>query len=230
MPVAAARQGTGSGLLAKVVRAYRRRPDAAEVEIVFTRDQADLVGNGTADIALMCRHAPVDGLESSEVAEVQTVALLPLEHSFLAKPAVLAADLVQDELFRPLPPEDAAEIVPDEIIEKVAVGELAVTVGASATDRIGSAVVAVHVVDAPPTRVVPTWQQDVPAATHDAFVRTAGSVAAETWVPQPKAPNWVAPPSTTSSKPVMRRGLNEHVAQRHGTGAQRRPEGSGSRR
>ncbi|WP_405848835.1 LysR substrate-binding domain-containing protein [Streptomyces sp. NBC_01518] len=127
--MAAARQGTGSGLLAKVVRAYRRRPDAAEVEIVFTRDQADLVRNGTADIALMCRRAPVDGLESSEVAEVQTVALLPLEHSFAAKPAVSVADVVQDELFRPLWPEDAAEIVLDEIIEKAAVGELAVTVG-----------------------------------------------------------------------------------------------------
>lgn len=201
--VVAARQGTGSGLLAKVVRAYRRRPDAAEVAIVFTRNQVDLVRNGAADIALMCGHVPLDGLESSEVAEVQTVALLPLDHSFAAKPAVSVADVVQDELFRPLWPQGAAEIVLDQIIDKVAMGELVVMLGASATDRIGSAVVAVPVVDAPPTRVALTWRQGVPAATRDAFVRTAESVAAGMWTPQPKAPSWVAPPSTTSSKPVM---------------------------
>jgi DNA-binding transcriptional LysR family regulator len=206
--VVAARQGAGSGLLAKVVRAYRRQQGAAEVEVVFTRDQVGLVRNGTADIALMCGHVPLDGLEFSELAEAQTVVLLPLDHSLAAKPAVSIADVVQDELFHPLWPEDAPEIVLDEVIEKVAMGELIVRVGASATDRIGSAVVAVPVVDAPPTRVVLTWRQGLPAATRDAFVRTAESVAAGSAVagiraPQPKAPSWVAPPSTTSSKPVM---------------------------
>ncbi|MFJ9247664.1 LysR family transcriptional regulator [Streptomyces sp. NPDC101776] len=201
--VVAARQGTGSGLLAKVVRAYRRRPGAAEVEVLFTRDQVGLVRNGAADIALMCGHVPLGGLEFSELAEVQTVALLPLDHSLAMKPTVSVADVVQDELFRPLWPEQAPEIVLDEIIEKVAIGELIVTVGASATDRIGSAVVAVPVVDAPPTRVVLTWRQGIPAGTRDAFVRTAEGVAAGMWAPQPKTPSWVAPPSTTNSKPVM---------------------------
>ncbi|MFF3330671.1 hypothetical protein ACFYWX_14105 [Streptomyces sp. NPDC002888] len=37
----------------------------------------------------------------------------------------------------------------DEIIEKVAMGELIVMVGANTTDRIGSAVTAVPVLDAP---------------------------------------------------------------------------------
>ncbi|NGO08950.1 LysR family transcriptional regulator [Streptomyces sp. HC44] len=201
--VVAARQGTGSGLLARVVRAYRRLPGAAEVRVVFSRDQVGLLRNGAADIALMCGHVRRDGLEFSELAETPTVALLPLDHSLAAKPAVSVADVVQDELFRPLWPEDAPAIALDEIIEKVAMGELIVTVGASATDRIGSAVVAVPVVDAPPTQVVLTWGKDIPAATRDAFVRTAESVAAGMWAPQPKGPSWVAPPSTTSSKPVM---------------------------
>ncbi|MFI1354389.1 LysR family transcriptional regulator [Streptomyces sp. NPDC020898] len=201
--VVAARQGTGSGLLARVVCAYRRLPGAAEVEVVFSRDQVDLVRNGAADIALMCGHVPLDGLEFSELAEAPTVALLPLDHSLAAKRAVSVADAMQDELFRPLWPKDAREIALDEIIEQVAMGELIVTLGASATDRIGSAVVAVPVADSPPTRVILTWRQDVPAATRDAFVRTAQSVAAGMWPSQPKTPSWVAPPSTTNSKPVM---------------------------
>jgi len=187
--VVAARQGTGSGLLARVVCAYRRRPDAAEVEVVFSHNQVDLVRNGTADIALMCGHVPLDGLEFSELAEAPTVVLLPLDHFLAAKSAVSVADVVQDELFRPLWPEDAPGIVLDEIIEQVAMGELIVTLGASATDRIGSAVVAVPVVDAPPTRVLLTWRQDVPAATRDAFVGTAENAAAGMWAAQPKGPS-----------------------------------------
>ena len=62
------------------------------------------------------------------------------------------------------------------LIDKVAMGELIVMVGATAADRIGSAVTAVPVVDAPPTPLVLTWRQNVPAATRDAFVRTAKNV------------------------------------------------------
>src|SRR3989442_4434982 len=40
--------GTGSGLLASVVRAYRRRPDAADIEVIFPLDATDQVRNGSA--------------------------------------------------------------------------------------------------------------------------------------------------------------------------------------
>ncbi|MFF0013969.1 LysR family transcriptional regulator [Streptomyces sp. NPDC005374] len=171
----AALQGTGSGLLARVLRSYRRRPGAADVEVVFTRDQVDFVRNGSADIALTCGHEGLEGLEFTELAQERTVALLPLDHFLAAKSAISSADLASEGLFRPEWPE----VTLDEIIDQVAMGELIVLVGASATDRIGPAVVAVPVTDVPSTQLVLTWGPDIPAATRDAFVRTAKSVTAK---------------------------------------------------
>jgi hypothetical protein len=94
--------------------------------------------------------------------------LLPLDHPLATKAVVSAADIARDALFRPRWPDATL----DEIIDQVAMGELIVTAAASATDRIGSAVVARPVLDAPPTWLVLTWRPDVPAATRDAFVST----------------------------------------------------------
>jgi DNA-binding transcriptional LysR family regulator len=172
--VVAAPPGTGSGLLARVVQSYRRRPDAADVEVVFTRDHLDSVRTGSADISLTCGYDELGGLEFTELTEEETVALLPRDHPLAAKPAVSAADVAQEPLFRPQWPD----VTLDEIIDQVAMGELIVIAAASATDRIGSAVVAVPVADAPPTWLMLTWRPDIPAATRDAFVHTAKSVAA----------------------------------------------------
>ncbi|MBB4787073.1 LysR family transcriptional regulator [Streptomyces rapamycinicus NRRL 5491] len=171
--VVAALQGTGSGLLAGMLRDYRRQPGAADVDVVFTQDHVDLVRTGSADLTLTCGHSGLAGLEFTELAEDDTVALLPRDHFLAAKPAVTAADIAQDALFRPQWPENTL----DEIIDQVAMGELIVTAAASATDRIGSAVVAVPVLDAPPTWLVLTWRPDIPTATRDAFVYTARNVA-----------------------------------------------------
>ncbi|NGO46060.1 LysR family transcriptional regulator [Streptomyces sp. YC419] len=175
--VVAARQGTGSGLLADVLRAYRRQHGAADVEVVFTRDPADLVRNGSADIALTCDRSGLDGLERCELAQVETVALVPQDHYLAAEPVISVADVPRDRLLRPLLPEGTPEVMLGDLIDQVAMGELIVMVGAAAADRIGSAVTAVPVVDAPPTQLALTWRQNVPAATRDAFVRTAKNVA-----------------------------------------------------
>jgi DNA-binding transcriptional LysR family regulator len=119
--------------------------------------------------------AAMHGLEFTELAQEQTVAFLPLDHPLATKPAVSAADVARDALFRAQWPEATL----GEIIDQVAMGELIVTAAVSATDRIGSAVVAVPVVDAPPTWLMMTWRPDIPAATRDAFVHTAKNVAAE---------------------------------------------------
>lgn len=110
---------------------------------------------------------------------------------------------MRDELVQPLWPQDRAEIALDGLIEKAAVGELVVT--AWRARLTGSD---------PPSWLflslmrhrhawVLTRRQDVPAATRDAFVRTAESVAAGLCSSQPKAPSRVAPQTTTSLKPVM---------------------------
>ncbi|GAA0298024.1 MULTISPECIES: SDR family NAD(P)-dependent oxidoreductase [Streptomyces] len=157
---------------ASIVLVGRRQPGAADVEVVFTRDQVDFVRNGLADIALTCGHEGLEGLEFTELAQERTVALLPLDHFLAAKSAISSADLAVERLFRPDWPEGTL----DEIIDQVAMGELIVMVGASATDRIGPAVVAVPVTDVPSTQLVLTWGPGIPAATRDAFVRTAKNV------------------------------------------------------
>jgi DNA-binding transcriptional LysR family regulator len=172
--VVAAHPGTGSGLLVSVLRAYCRQPGAVDVEVVFTRDQVDLVRDGSADVALMCERGGLDGVEFTELVEQETVALLPLDHFLAERSAVSTADLTRDRLSGRNWPEARL----DEIIDKVAMGELIVMVGANATDRIRPAVLAVPVVDAPSTTLMLTWRLDIPAATRDAFVRTAKSVAA----------------------------------------------------
>jgi len=172
--VLAAMPGTGSGLQASVLRAYRGQPGAADVEVVFVRNQVDFVRNGSADLALTCGRGGLDGLEFTEIADEKTFALVPLDHSLAGASAVTIADLARDGLFRPHWPE----ITLDDCLDKVATGDLIIMAAASATDRIGSAVVAVPVIDAPPTSLVLTWRPDLPAATRDAFVRTARSVAA----------------------------------------------------
>lgn len=171
----AALRGTGSGLPAGVLRSYRRRPGAADVDVVFARDQVDFVRNGSADFALTCGHEGLEGVEFTELAQERTVALLPVDHFRAAKSAISSADLASEGIFRPDWPEGTR----DEIIDQVAMGALLVMVGASATDRIGTAVVAVPVTDVPLTQLVLTWGPGIPAATRDAFVRTAKNVTAK---------------------------------------------------
>lgn len=158
-----------------MLHSYRRQPGAADIEVVFTRDQVDFVRNGSADIALTCGHDDLEGLEFTELVEERIVALLPRDHFLAAKSSISSTDLALDGLFRPHWPEGTL----DEIIDKVAMGELIVMVGASATDRIGPAVVAVPVADVPSTQLVLTWGPGVPAATRDAFARTAKRVTTE---------------------------------------------------
>lgn len=149
----AALQGTASGLLAGVLRSYRRQPGAADVDVVFARGQVDFVRNGSADFALTCGHEGLEGLEFTELAEERTVALLPVDHFLAEKSAISFGDLASEGIFR----RDWPEGTLDEIIDQVAMGALIVMVGASAADRLGPAVVAVPVTDVPLTQLVLTW-------------------------------------------------------------------------
>jgi hypothetical protein len=173
--VVATRPGTGPGLLANALRAYRRQPGAADVEVVFTREPLDTVQNGSADMALMCGRGDLRGFEHVEVAEEKTVVLLPTDHPLASRPFVGISEIAGEDVFKPVcEPGDTL----DQMIDEVSMGKLTVMVGASAVDRTGSVVVAVPVVDAPSTRLVLIWRPDVPRANRSAFIRTAKCVAA----------------------------------------------------
>lgn len=66
----------------------------------------------------------------------------------------------------------------DELLDRVALGELVVLSGASATGRLGSSVVAVPVRDVPARQIVLAWPAAAPSAARDQFVHVAVAVAA----------------------------------------------------
>ncbi|MDX3853959.1 LysR family transcriptional regulator [Streptomyces sp. AK02-01A] len=173
--VVAARPGTGSGLLADVLRAYGQESGAAEVEIVFTRDQPAALRDGTAGIGLMCGDGDLDGLDTVELARERPVALLPATHRLAGRGGVTVAELERDEAYRAVCPAEGLS----EIVDLVALGRLVVVVGASVSDRLGNAVVAVPVLDLPVTLLLLGWPRGVEVAARGAFVRTARGVAAE---------------------------------------------------
>ncbi|WP_093771085.1 LysR family transcriptional regulator [Streptomyces sp. yr375] len=171
--VVAAPAGAGAGLLARVLETYRRGPDPVPVEVRFTPDLAGALREGTADLALMCGSDDLDGLDTVELLDEAPVALLPAGHRLADRAALTAGEVRDEPRFRAhLPPVGL-----DELIDRVALGELVVVLGESAIPRLGPAVVAVPVLDAPSSRLVLAWPRATPAAAREGLVRAALATA-----------------------------------------------------
>jgi DNA-binding transcriptional LysR family regulator len=157
-------------VLADLLRAYRRQPGAADVEVVFTQDQAAALRDGTADVALMCGRGDITGFGMAELVEERSVVLLPPEHPLATRPFVTMAELSEQSAYRPhCRPEDSL----DQILDLVTLGELIVVAGESVRSRIGPEVVAVPVLDVPTTHVVLAWPEGTALPARKALVRTA---------------------------------------------------------
>lgn len=172
--VLAAPTGTGAGLLAEVLDTYRRGTDRVPVEVMFTADAGAALRTGAADAALMCSTDDHDGLDGVDLLDETPVALLPAGHPLATRDSLTMAELHGDSLFRASPPPVGL----DEILDRVAIGEFAVLLGASATGRLGSSVAAVPVRGVPANQIVLAWPRDTPSAARDELVRTAVEVAA----------------------------------------------------
>ncbi|MFE1961499.1 LysR family transcriptional regulator [Streptomyces sp. NPDC059479] len=170
--VIAVRPGTGSGLLAQVLRSH----DGVEPELVFTDDQADALRDGTADVAILCMDsADLTDLQTTEVAEEYPVALLPHDHPLARRAVVSTADLRQEPAYlKRCPP-----IGLDEIVDRVALGRLIAVVGSAATDRLTREVVAVPVADLPATTLALGWLPKTARPEVIAFARTVQRIAAD---------------------------------------------------
>ncbi|MBO3752656.1 LysR family transcriptional regulator [Streptosporangiaceae bacterium NEAU-GS5] len=172
--VLAAPAGTGAGLLAEVLDAYRRGPDPVPVEVLFTTDLGTALRTGTADAAFMCGSDDLDGLDRVDLLDEAPVALLPAGHPLAARDSLTLDDLEVDDRFRAQSPPVGL----DELLDRVALGELIVLVGATATGRLGSSLVAVPVLGAPNNQIVLAWPEATRSASRDRLVRTAVAVAA----------------------------------------------------
>ncbi|GII59728.1 LysR family transcriptional regulator [Planotetraspora thailandica] len=171
--VIAVRPGTGAGLLSQVLDAYRRGPDPVPIEMLFTAALTTALRDGTADLALMCSSDDLDGLDTADLLDEGPVALLPAGHPLAARESLTAQDLRGEDRFR----EQCPPIALDEIVDRVAIGDLVVVIGAGTTSRLGPSVTAVPVVDMPSTRLVLAWPRAIPLAARDQLIRTAVAVA-----------------------------------------------------
>jgi DNA-binding transcriptional LysR family regulator len=165
----AVRPGAGSDILPGLLDAYRLRPGAAPVEVVFSHDQATALRNGTADIAVMCSSDDLTGLHTIELVAENPVVLLPVGHHLARRPHVTLAEVRRQKAFQEACPATSL----DEIIDLVALGRLIVVVGDGTVNRLGSTVAAVPVPDLPATRLLLAWPQLIPTPQLRALLDTA---------------------------------------------------------
>ncbi|MEV0040144.1 LysR family transcriptional regulator [Streptomyces sp. NPDC050804] len=170
--VLAVRPGTGSGLLAQVLRSH----GGAEPELVFTNDGAGALRDGTADVALLCTDSDdLTSLRTTEVAEEYPVALLPRDHRLARCAAMTTAELRQEPAYQ----DQCPPMGLDEVLDRVALGRLVTVVGSSVADRLTREVIAVPVTDLPTTTLALGWlpQNSRPEIT--SFARTVQRIAAD---------------------------------------------------
>ncbi|HYZ55315.1 MAG TPA: LysR family transcriptional regulator, partial [Streptosporangiaceae bacterium] len=182
----AVRPGTGQGVLADILAAYRDEPGSSPVEVVFTHFQESSLRDGTADIALTCQTAPLpDDLGRMEVGAESPVALVPGNHPLAARSSVMTADLLAFDDFAATVPLDTME----SIVDRVALGHLLVITGASVRRRLTSSVTAVPVLDSPWAHLHLAWLPGASNPARDLFLGTAERIlpAAPTAVPGARA-------------------------------------------
>jgi DNA-binding transcriptional LysR family regulator len=180
--VVAARPGQGSGLLAAVLPRYERSKDALPIEILFTRQQAAAVRDGTADAGLMCSSEDLAGLQTAELIEEAAVALLPAGHPLACRPAITIGELRHLDTFSEQCPDSSL----DQIIDLVALRRLIVVASDSTAAKLGPEVTAVPVTGLVTSMVILGWMPAVPPPALAAFISEAKSVA-DSLVSHPKA-------------------------------------------
>ncbi|MFI9381396.1 LysR family transcriptional regulator [Kutzneria sp. NPDC052558] len=174
--VVAVRPATGSGLLAEVLAGW----SGAEVRLRLGRQPADAVRAGAADLALTCQTDDRAGLESVELVEQPTVALVAAGHPLAAHSRLTTAQVRAADGFLANCPDQPLDGIADLVLLQQAV----VLVSRDAAARAGVADLrAIPVVDAASTVLCFSWAAD-PARHPDlpAFVARAvrlGSRAAD---------------------------------------------------
>lgn len=93
--VATAKPGIATGMLQRIVDAYTALPGAAHVEITVSgyREQADMVRDGRADVALLSSYFDQRGLETEPLTTERRVAALPIGHPLARRDELHCRDL-----------------------------------------------------------------------------------------------------------------------------------------
>ncbi|WP_144760088.1 LysR family transcriptional regulator [Curtobacterium sp. 9128] len=186
--VLAVKAGADHELLQAFLDVQAADADALPVEVVFgeVHEQAALLRDGTADVALMHRtYDDLTGFDTEDLRTEQQVAILPRSHPLASRPAVSTADL------RDLPDLPAARwprvdgSYPDgpgpevrsqaQLAQLVALGRTVIVIPRSSRTLQWPEHVAVPVLDAPLATTVVAWpaastSPDVARAVRNAVV------------------------------------------------------------
>ncbi|MFI8850016.1 LysR family transcriptional regulator [Streptomyces sp. NPDC053499] len=159
--------GGDAGLLSGLLAAYACRPDARQVDILFSgpADRADFLHDGRADVGLL--YAPfddLDGLAHETLHTEDRVAILPAGHRLAGCAAVRMSDLEGETLprWKGVPGDDGtgpevADVV--QMLQMVTVGRMVGVLPRSLVEPVPAGLVRVPVTDAPPSRVVLAWTE-----------------------------------------------------------------------
>ncbi|MBP0459989.1 LysR family transcriptional regulator [Streptomyces montanisoli] len=168
--VLAVKSGTGGGLLAKLLDAYRAEPGSVTVDLLLgeARQQQESLRDGRADVALL--HLPfdsADGLDTETLHTEGQVAILPATHPLAGRPGIRVADVtaLPDMPMARWPgpgggyPEGPGAEVRNltQLFQLIALGRTTAIMPASAAVDLRRDLAAVPVLDAAPVTTVIAW-------------------------------------------------------------------------
>jgi len=210
--VATAKPGVATGLLQQIVDSYTALSGTPRVEILVSgyREQADMVRDGRADVALLSSPYDERGLDAEPLTTERRVAALPVGHDLAHRSVVRCRDL-HGEPMPQWPATSPAEraywsardgefwanasshpqpdvpvegpVVSDvmQLLEVVGLGQAVALIPQSVAERNPRADIAYRPVrDASPYTLMIAWPEGSRARSVAMFVRTAIDLTAET--------------------------------------------------
>lgn len=182
--VVAMKPGGDAGLLPGILAAYADEPDAIPVDVVCgIGERVTMLRDGRADVALLHELNDLHGFDTADLLVEDQVVMVSRDHRLAGRPAVVLADLAGETLPRwyGAPPgavtPDATEL--GHLMQNVALGRAVAVVPESKRATMRADLVAVPVLDAPPTTLLLAWPEGRRSPALAAFVRVAVAVAAE---------------------------------------------------
>ncbi|MYR61754.1 LysR family transcriptional regulator [Streptomyces sp. SID625] len=159
--------GGDAGLLSAILARYALRPDAHQVDILFSgpADRADFLRDGRADAGLLyAPFDPLDGLAHETLHTEDRVLVVPSGHRLAQRASVRTAELAKETLprWKGVPGGDGtgpevADVV--QLFQMIAVGRTVGMLPRSLVVPAPDGLVFVPVADAPPSRLVLAWNE-----------------------------------------------------------------------
>jgi len=171
--------GGDAGLLAGILEAYERDPDAVPVDLEFTvpGETAGRLRHGRADVAFL--HKPYEdlsGFDTEELLTLRMVAVLHRGHRLARRRSLQMAELAGE----PMPnwagptPEGGPRVQhAAEVMQLISLRRLIALLPESIRASLRPDLVAIPVLDAEPNTIVLAWSERSRSRAVAAFVRAA---------------------------------------------------------